>query len=414
MKNVKTTQNRAALLAVALSLAANVSYAQFVDMIPGESTQKNAFLAYQAEQNAADAKLKIVYVGSNQFTDQAARNGAATENTFDEAASDQIIVVENGTFDSALLLKLMAKGNFIISVGSGQSDAAKSALAMLTDIDETGSLQKSEEAYLVNQPSFSATNDDGQSLLSKVSGYFYSPLGSQSFHTSEQSVFVAIAQAIKWASNLDKFPASNRGGNFTVKFTRNHTHRCSYRLNNGDLEYPGYITVQTTYRKQESDNDPNKDYWAIKYQTETDPNQNGPVSAWFTDKLWIISNPQKYITNAQVLSYSPGTSQGTTDTNVGLSFGAGGISGSIGWSFSAPDIYITNSSSSSTDKIGTQFDFDAFKGVGKTPVTVSPGVILKVPQGTTSLWNNLPEEYRGQFIRDWGRYTTKCQASWNL
>jgi hypothetical protein len=413
MKNLKSKKNKATLIALVLSLAAN-SHAQFFDMIPGESAEKIAFLSYQSVRYAADANLKIVYVGSNQFEAQAVKSGV-TKNILDDAASNQIIVVENSSLDTDRLMKLMAKGNFIISVGGGQPYGADSALAMLTDMDETGHLQKSAASYFADQPYFSATNEDGQTLHSKVSGYFYSPAGSQSFYTSEQSIALAIAQAIKWASHIDRSPfVSKSGGNWVQRHTRNHTHQCYYRLDNGDSELPGQITVQTEYSKQANDNDSDYDYWAIKYQTETDPNQNGPVSRWFTDKLWVISNPQKNIPNAQVLSYSPATSQGTTDTSVDLSFGSGGIGGSIGWSFSAPDIYITNSSSSSADRIGTEFDFNAFKGVGRTPVTVSPGVILRVPQGTTGLSGKLPEEYRAQFIRDWGRFKTKCQASWNL
>ncbi len=319
-------------------------------VITHESSQAAASY-HQAATLAAAHNLRIAYLGSEQFKSQF--NGKAQSWPLEENSSSQIVIVESGDQNKDLIMRLLAKGNFVLSVGNAPVDAAKSAFAMLQDIDNQGKLTQSDAEYDANQRSARAVaSDDVNEVADSVNGYFYSPNGSREFSSGNENNLTALTQAFNWVDNVvalgrvSSKDVSAAASSWKTQLTRDGTVDCK---NGSDVV--GTLNVRTTYKKRSSDGDSTYDYWYVRFLAEMDP------KTFRNADITIAGGPGS---TTSLRSYGPKTTSGESTVSVGLS--SGGFDAN--WSYAIKDIKVTYDGSYATEQAEWTHDIDQTKAVG--------------------------------------------------
>jgi hypothetical protein len=316
----------------------------------------------------------------------------------DEYASNQIIIIESANKDTALLQRLLARGNFLISVGGTPSDAARDALDSLFRIEAKLNVEKAG-GYKAR---FSANTGDGDIVLEKTSAYHFSPSRAASFISTEENVALGIAEAIAWATTVLKEeiaagPASFAKG--SIEFSRNSTKTCK---NKAGTE-TGTLTVKTQYIKEADDN-PSFDFWTTKHTTQVAP-LNGFKNSTITNIL-AADNQFSYW---EMLDYDPTTTVSSSTGSASISFSTI-LSGSTSWSYSLPDVAVQDNSYGETMSL-THYIASGSAASGAT-YKVQPGSLIRVSNNATNVWNKVFEGARATFKRRFS-YDGVCNMNFN-
>lgn len=370
--------------------------------------------------------LTVVTLGGEVF-ERELSSRATTTVPLDTSGTRQVVMVRSGTQDKQLIMQLLARGNIVVSVGLAKVDAARSAFAMLMDINDGGRLKMPEADYDENQPRLSVTMQTGEVAEGLVSAYFYSPNGARSFHSTEQNEVVAAAEAVQWARDLvingelDASTNRSKAGDFTLAYTRDHTHVCYY--NNYPSIGPikaGKMNIRTSYSKQAADGSSSYDLWAVKYTTQMLPDNTHPnfeLNDWRNADLYIETDIDKNVDSWKLLDYEPTTTQGQSTVGVNLNGGAGGVSGSTSWSYTVSDIVVQDQGDFSREFARWWHNIDETKAVGTRTLKIQPGALIRVGNNTSSPWSKLYEAYHGV----WRNYNypyfddefAHCIANWH-
>jgi hypothetical protein len=176
----------------------------------------------------------------------------------------------------------------------------------------------------------------------------------------------------------------------------------------------GGITNNFEVRYLKNDNDPNKEWFAVKHIFAMEPGiqlyDNWPYKGWKNVKgtpqhEWSEGNPQLF-------EWDPlGTFTGTQTISVSISGGTNGASTSWGWSYSQPDVSTEDHSSTSTEIAKWDVLFNS--GDSKeTTGGMKPGSSTSVDQDTNGKFRLLNLISEGEFGCSTRRKTLKHE--WNI
>lgn len=407
---------------VFLALASVVSAADSKGPLSGLAEREGASEFRRVATLAAEQSLAVVFHGVDRLELEVsiAKHSAAA---LDPDGERQIVVVQSGNGELDLMMKLLAEGNFIITVGDVPVSAAKAAFDMLLDINDSGHLTRPKASYEVDQPRFSATTGNGEVVRGLVAAYFYSPRGSRSFHTSQQDVSIAVADAIQWARDVALTEGAAlsepaKAGGWNTVYTRDHTHDCYHDFTDGGRDLAGRINVKTSYAKLKSDGNSNRDLYEVRYNAQMVPGVSLSEGNWRNDHVIIDSDVDHKFTSFELMNYSPTTTEGTNTASVDLSMSWGGASAGRSWQYSIGDVVVYDQGDYSREVVRWWHDINQKRAVGGNTLKVEPGALIEVNDGTKNIWDKLRETYEGHFVQMGDANivtfaTQMCSATWN-
>jgi len=145
----------------------------------------------------------------------------------------------------------------------------------------------------------------------------------------------------------------------------------------------GNLVINASTYKLMDFNDGNK-YYAVHYRQLGEPDYD---NGYRLADIYLEGNPVTYF-----YDHGPATTSGSTTVSVsmGSSIGITGptVGATIGWSYTKPDVMITNGSQISTQKVNIWHDVDESKAVAKGYVA-EPGITVKIPNTTTNFTHSL-------------------------
>jgi hypothetical protein len=365
------SSNSIKLLALSITAvllgASNYGRAQALEFTDSTLTEKIAFESAKASELATKEGLKIVYYGSDQFKKLMQERGAVTGAdqddlatkagvALDESASNQLVIVEKTQSDQALFERLLARGNVIISVGASL-DAAGRAWNYVS-IRNAGLRQ--EEGALAK---FGVSTQ-------KVTAYRFSPYGSSTFATDEPNETLAIAEAIRWATDaimLEKPLVSQYLSKATTTYTISGTQSC--KSSKGSIT--GKVNTSYIFVKKD-DNSSTKDYWTITLNIEAKPGNDSRISKY-----------ENWISSTNMVDWDPQST--VKDSTASVSLSGGGVTGA--WSYAKAGITITGKSDMSADKGKWTHTFERAAAAARDTFKIQPGVLIETPQGMIPYFN---------------------------
>lgn len=364
----------------------------------------------KAAMLAAKQNLRIVYLTSKKLTDQLSV-GPVAVGALDKNASNQIIIVDSDYQDKDLLMLLMAKGNFIVSVGKTKINTTKSAAAMLEAIERNQKMKSAADIDADQSRMIGTTTSDGDTAMNveSVHAENYSPNGWDTFNSTEQDIELAIAEALIWASGSKSriltAKASDDWGTYIRRVTGSAT--CNYKPFLGQTRVAGKINAIAEYYKKPNDGNNSYDWWYVKFKIESLPGyllKSQGVDAHGQFRNNLIVNSANFDSNQYfvLLSYSPLTSQNPSTINVGLD--SAGV-GSIGWSYTLQDVSVAFQGDSSKNDVKWTHDVNTTTSSGRNTVTVEPGAMIRVAQDQ-GIYNQFAQSYSAQFYAYFYAYPT--------
>ncbi|MCU0755506.1 MAG: hypothetical protein MUE46_10350 [Xanthomonadales bacterium] len=401
MNKQKKLLNVAILCALAVS-SANIATAQDMESAPpglNSAPIDSASVAY-ATQLLAEQGIGVVYFGSQELQREIGLESRSTAD-LDSGFTKNVVVVESGWGNRDQIMKLMANGHFIITIGNANVDLVRSAFAMVYDINETGSLTQSEADYDTSH-ALRLDIADGTPGYSMVEAYLFTTNGSRSFHTSEQDKSAALAKAIQWARDIamtggaPKPGPVAKAGTWFPAHTRDVSHVCYKTFSDSPLQLKsGTLNIRTSFSKV-SETNTQYDAYEIRYTTQMVPNTS---RRWRNRGMTIQSDLNGVVPSFHLMSYGPTTSPGSSTASVDLSASLGSVSFGRSWSYSRSDIEIFDFSDFSRHLVKWDHSIDKTKAVGRNNVLLEPGAILRVGHGRVRPWNSLNETYQATFHR---------------
>lgn len=397
--NISSSKTQSRLLSVALAaavLSLNAHASPLASISTVREAQENAAAVLAGQENvaaqfnqatmlASNQNLSIVYVGSERFKSQFT-NGGVTKAELDPQGSRQIVIVERGDQDRDVIMRLLANGNFVITVGNAPVDAAQSAFQSLRDIIDGSKLSKTWAEYDADQIESHVDSNGGDEP--SITAYFYSPKGgTQTFETAGEPT-TAVSEALRWAKDLalsESHLTLSKG--WTVP-----DHTRSYSVSCGASS--GKLNIKTTFSKLSSDGSTSYDYWQVKYATES-----VPASGYQTYSVTTRADLDELVTAYKLADHDPQTTSGSSTATVGLGLSIGGPSVDGSYSYTISDISVVNNSDSSFELAKWTHTFKKNAAISKSTSTISPGAVVRVANGSTSPWNNLKEKYDQTMVK---------------
>jgi hypothetical protein len=354
------------------------------------------FKVEEARYRAAEQGLSVVFYGSPMFTHMSSAKSAVSEKSLQELAEDtsrKIVIVEKGSQDEYLYKKLLAKGDFVISVGDVPFDASMSAFNELLEMPISGE-KATNHLDDQGQAKLQITNADGKTHVSLVSAYFYSPYGSRSFFSGEENVQLAVAEAIEWARDLAMQPQKTQAkAATTLVHTRDYPYLCKW-----GNETVGKMNVYTTFTKV-NENTAGDDFFAVEHRLDMIPGINVvPNQGWkFKNNNSTIQDNVKYrYTGWRIHDYGPETTSGTSSQTVELGITTPSFSKS--WSYTTPDIFTSNFTDTGIGKTHWVHDMDQTKAIGSTTASIRPGYVLRTTGNSTKPWLWVDSHYYAYWV----------------
>lgn len=350
---------------------------------------------------AAKQNLRIVLLASKKLTNQLSI-GAVTAGALDKDASNQIIIVDSDYQDKDLLMLLMAKGNFIVSVGQTKINTTKSAAAMLDAIERNQKMKSAADNDADQSRMIGTTTSDGETEMSveSVHAENYSPNGWDTFNSTEQDVELAIAEALIWASQskprILQAKAGDDWGTYKRRVTGSAT--CNYKPTGGSTRAAGKINAIAEYYKKPNDGSSSYDWWYIRFKIESLPGyllkaQGVDAHEQFRNNLVVNSANFDSAQPFLLLDYSPLTSQNPSTFNIGLD--SSGV-GSISWAYTIQDVSVNFQGDSSQNDVKWTHDVNTTSASGRSTVTMQPGAMIRVRQDQ-GLYNQFAQSYSAKF-----------------
>lgn len=353
-----------------------------------------AFESKKAEDLSAIEGLKIVYYGTIEFKNKMGSLSVVRKSAdLNEHDSNQIVIVESANKDQELFKRLLARGNYIISVGGASIDSARDALDSLFNLD--AGLSEAKDDLVVPKNRFRASEGRKNFVFGKVAAYRFSPSGSETFETAEQNEALAVAETIAWVTNLKIEEKSLRTTNVakadpSPSYTRQNTKNCEGNV----------INLRSQYIKQ-SDTNSKYDYWVVKQTVQTVPAANWKTSLIFT---FVDTNYRAWT----LLDYDPTSTVGTSTASVSVTLAASGPSVAITpWSYTIPDVTIQDGSRFDLNTMLHTHFINANSIAATETYKISPGAQVRTGPSAQSPWNRIGEEASATFKRS-GQTSQVC------
>lgn len=387
----------------------NAAPATFVEQGADVTDATNQYA--DAAMLATQQNLRIVNLGSQKLYELT--KGLATGQALYKDGSNQIVIVDSDYQDTDLLVRLLAKGNFVFSVGKTSINTTKTAAAMLDNIESKQ--KKPDSEYDANQKrAVSSITSGSHTEVAEaiVYGHFYSPNGSRSFETTEQNVTLAIAAALEWASKVQAQPKTAKSLSLDGwLFIRDHTMEvvCNYKFPIGRTLPAGKLSNLVTYLKKRDDRRTDIDFYSVQFSSSTTPGLRlpSPAQTQFRNN-WIktsvdVDNRQYF----KLLAYGPTTTTGSTSFGVELSSSGVGAS----WGYSVSDVVAYDRSTPSQNLAAWEHNINTTTASGRNTVTVSPGILIRTPQDQGA-FNQMHQVFSASYYAAPFYYTdnSKCQV----
>jgi hypothetical protein len=392
-----------AAVTVACSVASantfNEAYSPYV-VSPSWSSSPEAavFQLKYAEQSANQQGFSIEYLGSDEFTD---KFGSLSSNTSNgkKLNNKRIVIVQSDTSDRDSVLKLLAQGSYVISVGGAKVDTVKSAMAMLGDIAANGASAADKKSYDTNQSQVFGEDANGNEVEGKVAAYFFSPSGSKDYATTEQNIGRALAQAIEWVIQEDlNAQSQDKAQAKAFVSERKIDVNCTADMSvygGGKAEEVGYVHTKMIFTKGTGN------YWEVKYSSEMAKKGNWRMSYLITNSL-VRSKHSGF----SVLTYQPSSSLSGGTATVGLS--GGGIEAS--WSYNIADMTEKFSGSRTTGQLQWEHDINQNTSAGSNTHLIQPGAIIKTDKPYADVRLEVPLQIIGTWVQLRGAINESCKA----
>jgi hypothetical protein len=309
--------------------------------------------------------------------------------------------------DEDFMQKEIAAGNFVITVGDSSRDSVKAMFESIVGAEDMDEVRSRSAVKSYEAPRrLTGISSDGARNYETAAAYYYTPYLSKSFHTLEQNPTKAIEEAYLWA--LDRVVEEDSASFRLEKATRQlksgpyfkMIYQKSYSTGSTYSPY-GKINVWTHYDQVLNDGNGSYDFWNIAFQLQSVPGSIAFGSAWHTADMWNSVDVNAKNSRFFLVTYSPTSTQGTSTVgvNVGFTSSVTGPSATIGasWSYAISDVVVHDQSDFGNGVVSWWHDVNENATVGNSTYLIQPGASIRVPQGSTSVWNSLPEFYAVQW-----------------
>ncbi|MEZ5467887.1 MAG: hypothetical protein R3F18_09575 [Lysobacterales bacterium] len=402
--NNAALNSKALTLGVALALGISISGHVSAQALPYNvdvTTDSDAHSSLsQALRLAAQDQLAIVLLGSDQFKYELGKHGVV--DNIPSNVTRRIVIIESGSQKKNEMMAIMARGDYVITVGDSPADTTEAEFYTLFDIEMNGTAQKSLSEYKKAEVKPTADAGDGMVVGNSVAGYKFTPDGaSDTYQTFEPNLVLALTRAVEWARHAEDeiSVAQNQAksaGTWDLRLSRNTDNNC----NSGSTR-AGIVSFRTEWRRLRESNT-SKDWIEVKYKTVMQPNTG---AGWRNGDITIYS-PYKYRgANFELESHGPYTTQGTSSVggsvDLGFSYsgGSGGaISAGRNWSYAIPDVVVSDYASYAGESVKWIHDVNQAQLVGRTTFVAEPGAVVRVPNGYASPWTKMYERYDAVFV----------------
>jgi hypothetical protein len=411
----------AALLA---SVVAMPAYSQSLSGL--ESTGSNSITAgyntalYDDAVGLANADgLRVVFLDSEGLR-RSTGTGLAGSKLI-ENDSGQIVVVNGSFSDQDVVKRLLAGGNYIITVGNSEQDVAQNALDMLADMAVHGKLvapvadynRKHKGVRTVTTITDELTGEKLETVEeSLVTVRYFSPYGSNMHHIGEMDLRLALVEAIHWTRDhkAKLLPVAKLAAVWTYITTNSGTKSCNSAINYGKVNW----SLKSV--KVRNDTDKLYDYWMMAADEELVPNRALDDGFSFVENGDITNHIQFNPTSHALLDYDPlntttGTATSTIDVSLSLSESAG-VTGSYGYSYGIPDVTVNNYSDSGRNLAQWQHKIKSGSAISRTSAKFAPAVLYRAYQGQALSQHYYNAAFFANFKRlRLFRSTLSCAAS---
>ncbi len=355
--------------------------------------------SYQDNLVLQNAGVKVLHNALERQDKMAISHFDFKSNAFtpdEDSASSRLVVVDGnyvanlrpGTWEKvrAYLQEAALAGNPVIAIGD-----LSIGMGLYADHEDP------------NLPRDSETNE----VVAKAFGIYWSPQGhGREFGSNEVDIVSVMKDARSWAKDVleeqDKARFFNVGSDRQLKASNGWV-LANYARNymNNDCPY-GRLHVKTKFYKLVEPST-SRDYWQVHLVQRQHPGHLSSActgSDWNNADAWNVVQVDRKIASADLYEYSPTTSSGTSTTTVtlGANLSASpGYTASVAWGYATSDIMVRDQTFGNTAK--WWHDINENASVGWNTVTLEPGLIADVPQGTTAIYNQFYELYQGQWHR---------------
>lgn len=293
----------------------------------------------------------------------------------DKSQSKVLLLDERAPVDEKFLREVLDTGNFLIVVGNTHRVKA------VTEPDGPVNMVVKDDQGVVH-------GETGY-------GYYVSPDSGviYMFYTSEldpnKAMMVAHAWALDTLKEEKEKPSLRLHPAWAEKLQRTYTTVDRF-------EPYGRLNVRTTYYQLTDDGSSTNDWWTLEYQTEAIPGvhlYDQFFPAYKTYWVRSILDADDTYNNWELQDYEPAATDPSCSGNLGISVVGGGTP--ISWSYDCKSSGVYNYSDYSLERMDIYHQWDTnFCSACRYPITVKPGAVIRVPQGTWSVWNHVYEYHK--------------------
>lgn len=353
--------------------------------------------SYQDNLVLQNAGVKVLHNALERQDKMAISHFDFKSNAFtpdEDSASSRLVVVDGnyvanlrvGTWEKvrAYLQEAALAGNPVIAIGD-----LSIGMGLYPDREDP------------NLPRDSGTDE----VAAKVFGIYWSPQGyGREYGTNDTDIVTVMEKARSWAKEVlaeqDRVRFFQPQGDKQLKlswstvpnYQRNYTSKyCPYGEVHTKTFFVKLAESKTTY-----------DWHEVHGMHILYPGRNVCSSSdWTNADAWTQIKVDQKISSGFLADWGPGTTQGTSTVAVTLGGSISntglGENASVTWSYAISDIAVKDNTYHNDAK--WYHDINQEKNVGKSTVKLEPGVIARVPNGTTAIYNRFREKYEGQWWR---------------
>ena len=296
----------------------------------------------------------------------------------DKSQSKILLVDEQAPLDEKFLKGVVESGNFLIAVGN-----TKRIKAVTEPEGSVNLVAKDSQGYIKGETGY---------------GFYVSPKSGviHMFYTTEPDPTTTMMLTHEWALDMideEKGASGTRSTRlhpaWAEKLQRHYT-------TNNDFQPYGRLNIRTTYYQLTDDGSSTNDWWTLEYQTEAIPGvhlYNQFLPAYKTYWIESVLDADDTHSNFVLQDYDPSITDSSCSSSIGVSMVGGGMPAS--WSYDCKSAGVYNYSDYSQEKMDIYHLWHTtFCTACRYPITVKPGSVVTVPQGTWNVWNDVYEYHK--------------------